>query len=340
MVTNLRSVAAKAGVSVATASRALRGLPHVKPAVREAVARAARSLKYDAPPLVGAVLSHVRRGRERGGSAYTGTLAVLHVPGPGQPVLLPFQREVVAGARRRSGTLGFTLEVFELGAERMKPEVLGRVMFARGIAGVMVLHGHRTVELDGFPWDRFPAVELDYSAGRPALHTVCIDHHHTMGQAMMELAGRGYKRPGLVIERFKDERIERRWSAAFVAHVGRLRLAKLAPLVIDHWEAPAFEKWMERTRPDVVISHRDEAVALLDDRAGFFSLNWNERRCDVAGLDLRPQLQGEVAVEMVVARVQRNERGPPSEPRTAMVAGHWVEGPTVRGRGREGCLHG
>ena len=337
MTGNLRAVAAKARVSVATASRALRSLPHVKPSVREAVMRAAGELKYEIPPLVGTVLSHVRRGRGQGGAVYTGTLAVLHVPGPGQTVLLPFQQEVVAGARHRAGTLGFTLEIFDLGAERMKPAALGRVLTAREIAGVVVLHAHRTTELDGFPWERFPAVELDYSAGRPALHTVCIDHHHTMGQAMMELAGRGYKRPGLMIERFKDERIEGRWSAAFVAHVGRLRLARLAPLVVDQWDEPAFEKWMERTRPDVVLSHRDEAVALLRDRAGFFSLNWNERRCNVAGLDLRPQLQGEVAVEMVVARVQRNERGPWAEPRTAMLAGRWVEGPTVRAQGRQGA---
>jgi LacI family transcriptional regulator len=325
---NLKEVATRAGVSVATASRALRGLPHVKPELREAVARAARSLGYETPPLVGAVLSQVRRGR---GAAFAGTLAVVHVPGKGQPALLPFQRAVVAGARERAAELGFTLEVFDLGVDGIGPEALGRILTTRGVAGVIILHDHRTTELDGLPWERFPAAELDYSAGRPALHTVCIDHHHTLGLVLKELRARGFRRPGLMIERFKDERIDGRWSGAFHTQTRRLGFDSLEPLVVERWSADLFSTWIKSNKPDVVLGHRDEIADWLAKQKGqtaFFSLNRNESKRDVAGLDLQPRLQGLVAVDTVVAQVHRREKGPPADPRTVMIAGRWVEGAT------------
>jgi LacI family transcriptional regulator len=325
MADNLRAVAERAGVSVATASRALRGLPHVKPAVREAVARAAKALGYETPPLVGAVLAQVRRGR---GAGFAGTIAVVHVPGAGQPRLLPFQREVVAGARRRAGELGFTLEVFDLEPEGIGPAALGRILTARGAAGVIVLHEHRSGELDGFPWERFPAVELDYSAGRPVLHTVCIDHHHTLGLVLRELAARGRRRPGLAIERFKDERLDGRWTGAFRAQTRRLGLDEIEPLVLARWDEAEFAAWMGAARPDVVMGHRDEIARWLErhaEDARFFSLNRNESRLDVTGLDLRPATQGAVAVDAVVAQAHRREKGPPADPRTIMIAGRWIE---------------
>ena len=49
-----------------------------------------------------------------------------------------------------------------------------------------------------------------------------------------------------------------------------------------------------------------------------------------AGLDVRLELQGSVAVENLVAQIHRNERGLPADPRTIMVTGRWVDGPTLR----------
>jgi hypothetical protein len=81
----------------------------------------------------------------------------------------------------------------------------------------------------------------------------------------------------------------------------------------------------------------DEAVAWLQ-RAGvrvpeetaFFNLSWTERKRPCAGLDLRLELQGEVAAENLIAQIQRGERGLPDDPRTIMVRGRWVDGPTLR----------
>jgi LacI family transcriptional regulator len=327
MATNLRVIAAKAGVSVATASRALRGKGPVSGRAAERVRRAAEELGYSCSPLLGAMLSQVRRGR---GASFVGTLAVVHVASAAQPRPVPFQLAVVEGARERARQLGFTLDLFEPFASALKPAALGRVLEARGIAGVILLHDHRDREMEGFPWERFALVELDYAAGRPALHTVCIDHHHTLGLALKRLATSGRRRAGLAIERYKDDRLDWRWSAAFFAQARRAGMESTEPMVMDKWDRAGFEAWIESERPDVVIGHRDEIAALLTGRGrrgpGFFSLNRNESRLGVAGLDLVPAAQGRAAVDAVVAQILRGERGPPAEPRTLMVAGRWTDG--------------
>jgi DNA-binding LacI/PurR family transcriptional regulator len=326
MANGLREVAARTGVSIATVSRALRGLPNVRPELREQVKRVAKTLGYEIAPLMGTVLSQVRRGR--GGAIFGGVLAVVHVPGAGQPRMLPFQREIAAGARRRAAALGFGLEVFELEKQGVGAVALGRILTARGVSAVIVLHEHRSVEMEGFPWERFAAVELDYSAGKPALHTISIDHHRTLGLALRELARRGFKRPGLALELSKDDRLDGRWSGAFRAQTRRLGLEESEPLIFAQWHQAEFDAWVHATRPDVVIGHRDEIAKRLTDQTpaiGFFSLNRNESRLDVSGLDLRPAVQGSVAVDSVVAQLHRRELGPPIEPRTIMISGRWVD---------------
>jgi hypothetical protein len=87
----------------------------------------------------------------------------------------------------------------------------------------------------------------------------------------------------------------------------------------------------------VVIGHMDEALDWLEhagvnvpNDAAFFNLSWTERKRPCAGLDLRLELQGEVAAETIISQIQRGERGLPEDPRTIMVRGQWVDGPTLR----------
>jgi len=101
-----------------------------------------------------------------------------------------------------------------------------------------------------------------------------------------------------------------------------------------------FLAWQREHEPDLVIGHVDRAVVWLRKAGrrvpqdiGFFNLNWNERSRPCAGLDLRPELHGAVAVETLAAQIQRNERGIPGDPRTVSISGRWVDGPTLRKAG-------
>lgn len=98
--------------------------------------------------------------------------------------------------------------------------------------------------------------------------------------------------------------------------------------------------WYHQHKPDLIIGHVDRAVRWFGEcgipiptKLGYFNLNWNERTLPCAGLDLRPELHGVVAVETLAAQIHRNERGLPTDPRTVMISGRWVDGPTLRQAG-------
>jgi LacI family transcriptional regulator len=48
-----------------------------------------------------------------------------------------------------------------------------------------------------------------------------------------------------------------------------------------------------------------------------------------AGLDLQPHVLGARAAELLVAQLQRNERGVPEWPTTTMIPARWVDGPSL-----------
>ena len=61
MPATIQDVANQAGVSTATVSRALRGLPNVSPGTRDQVIRVAEALNYEITPHI----SRMARGRRK-----------------------------------------------------------------------------------------------------------------------------------------------------------------------------------------------------------------------------------------------------------------------------------
>lgn len=331
----LRTLAETCGLSAATVSRALSGHANVRPEVRERVKAEARRSGYTRNDLVGTVMARVRSARTQ---SFQGNLAIVHVPSAEQPGPRPMQQCMIGAAGERATALGFQLDVFQLDLGLSGAERLGRVLRARGVQGVIFLCSRPTDATRGFPWKHFATVEIDYGSPQLLQHTVSIDHHLTLTAALNHLKSLGYTRPGLFIERHKDERLMFKWSAAFRSfQETRLESSSVPVLVAEEMSAAGFLAWYRIHRPDLVIGHVDEAVNWLrsagisvPSSTAFFNLNWNERSRPCAGLDLRPELQGWVAVESLVAQIHRNEKGLPTDPHTVMLSGRWVDGPTVR----------
>lgn len=331
----LSSLAAHCGISTATASRALSGHPNVRPQVREKVHAAAEHLGYKRNPLVGTLMAQVRGART---CNFVGNLAIVHIASPQQPEPRPVQQLIIEGARTRAHELGFSLDLFSLTMADRAAAALGRMLEARGMRGVIFLQPHSNHATALFPWEKFAALQIDYDSPTPVQHTVSLDHHFTFTSALQRLRDLGYQRMGLFIERHKDERLVHKWSAAFRSFQENQGGIGDVPVLATAVLAPAeFLSWWQTHRPDLVIGHVDRAVLWLAQTGaqvpadvGFFNLNWHERTLPCAGLDLRPELHGIVAVETVVAQIRRNEHGLPTDPRTVMFNGRWVDGPTLR----------
>jgi LacI family transcriptional regulator len=331
----IRMLAERCGVSPSTASRALAGQPNVKAAVRKRVQAMALKYQYRRNMLVSEVMSQVRGARIQ---HFIGNLAIVHVPSPEQPGLLPMQRQIIAGAEVRARELGFQIGVFTLGKEANTLARLARVFRARGIMGVIFLQASSNDRTAGFPSENFAVVQIDFDSPNLLQHTISLDHHLTLIGALTRLRGRGYQRLGLFIERYKDDRLINKWSAAFRSfQENQGGIGGVPILKVESMESGVFNAWRELHQPDLVIGHVDRALGWLKRSGlevpsdiGFFNLNWNERTAPCAGLDLRPEMHGSVAVETLAAHAQRSERGLPSDPRTVMFKGVWVDGPTVR----------
>lgn len=331
----LRLLARACGVGLATVSRALSGHPRVHAETRALVQKKARQLGYERNQLVGALMTHVRAERT---AQFLGNLAAVHVPTPEQLRLVPVQQRIFHAAVGRARELGFQLTAFQFGVDAHTPEELARVLLARGVQGVIFLFPRPTDLMQGFPWEHFAVIEIDYGSSPLTQHTVVLDHHLTLTDALTRLRTLGYRRAGFFIEHYRDERIIHKWTAAFRSfQENQGGIGAVPPLIAEEITPRTFLAWHKAHHPDVVIGHIDRAVGWLRHAGveipadtGYLNLNWNERTRTCAGLDLQPELQGAVAVESLVPLVLRNERGLPSAPRTIMISGRWVDGPTLR----------
>ena len=334
----IRTLARRLRLSVATVSEALRGSPRVNPATRGRVQRAAQKVGYRVNPLLGAALSAVRRARHQ---YYRGTLALIDADEENRSQYVLFHREIAAGAESRAQELGFQTELFWLGDREPALPIkrLPGVLYARGIAGAVLLPFNTTHDLSTFDFSRLAAVQMDHCLVQPQLHTVLPDHYLSMIHALERLTQRGYRRIGLCMAERKDARIKSKWSAAFQAFFRSYSRDTGIPALIEPQVTRAsFLSWFQHYRPDVVVGHVQTIVDWLaeikvriPEDTAFFNLNVTERTAPCAGLDLAPRRLGAAAIEAVVAMLHRQERGVPSFPQTTTLEATWVEGPTLRG---------
>lgn len=333
----IRTLAQTLRLAPSTVSDALRGKGRVGRTTVKRVRELARKLGYRTNPLTSTVLSEIRRTK---GSAYHGAIATLDLHEPTHWPHGPFPRELVRGARIRAKQMGFSLEEFVVGPPALSLARLDSILRSRNIHGIVVLPSWNPPDLSELDWSRYAGIYTDSVTSMPALHSVCLDHYGSMIQLLERLMQRGYRRPGLIMERGRDVRIQHRQTAAFSAfqfnhpEIGSVPLL-LTPGVPDL--RIEFEPWFRAHHPDVVLSHFVDTQGWLEACAprrrsppGFVLLNVLERHRPCAALDLQPQVLGARAAELVIGQILRNELGVPAWTSRNMMLASWVEGPTVR----------
>ena len=333
---SIRSLARQLGLSAATVSLALRDSPRVIAPTKRRVLQAARRAGYRPNPLVASVMTFLRRSSHGG---FQGALMAVNYSATSESKLIPYHREVMAGAERRATELGHSLSLCWVGPKFLTLPRLNAILATRNVRGLVVLPFRETLDFSAVDWSRVAGVVMDYCLCTPRLHTVLPDHQSSLVTALQRLAELGYRRPGLTIQSFRDERLMHRWSAGFYSSC-RARLADYTVPVLAQatLTREAFCAWFERHRPDVVIAHSQAEVTawlrslgrLVPRDVGFLALNATECTGPCAALDLQPALLGAAAVESVVAQLQRNEQGIPATPKTISLSARWVDGPTLR----------
>lgn len=333
---SVRSLGQQLGLSATTISLALRDDPRVLPGTKARVVQAAARAGYQHNPIIHSVMSAMRRSAH---GSFHGSLMAINYSATESPAMAHYHGEVLAGARTRAAELGFAMEHCWVGQKILTLKRLNSILRARNVQGIIVMPFAGTQDFSALNWPALSAVVMDYCLSNPALHTVLPDHHLSLFQAMEQLAAKGYKRAGLVLEGGRDARLKHKWSAGFTSSFRERQSEPPVPLLLNEKiRRDDFLNWFKLHQPDVIVGHlqreitgwlREINLAIPRD-VGFLQLNWTERSGPCAGIDQQPALLGAAAIEAVVAQLTRNERGIPKNPKTITLVGRWIHGPTLR----------
>lgn len=181
-VATIEDVASRAGVSVATVSRALRGLPHVSPATRDKVRKIAAELDYRANPHA----SRLAAGR-------SGTIGIV------LPVLNSwFYGNVLAGVEAVVAQDHLDMHLLTVGGRRaMERFVSDLPALSKQVDGLLVVDLFMPDQLwDDLSGGSLPVASIGLDTDR--FDCVSIDNTAAARDAVMHLLELGHRRIGFI----------------------------------------------------------------------------------------------------------------------------------------------
>ncbi len=339
--TTLKDVAEAACVSVMTVSLVMRKQGKISPATRAKVLEAANTLGYRPDPVLSALVEYRSHRQPR---SYRSTVAFLtNFPSEDLWRQREYVSQYYAGACSRAAELGYSISAIWMREPGMTPGRLAGILEARGIKGVLVApieEENSAVELD---WDRFCAVSLCRNLVRPRINTVDHNHRLSIEMAVEQIIARGYRRPGLVTlltaEAMNDWVLTSTLAMLRKRHKGKFD-GTVPDLLLDSWDYSRLKKWVDKHRPDVLISQFGypyiwmlEEKIPVPQRLGFLHLESTERT-GTTGICQRFQDVGITAMDLLHLELLRDESGIPKIRKSIDIDGHWIEGHTLRGIGQ------
>lgn len=179
----LHEIAKRANVSTATVSRTINCAPNVNPSVARRVRKVIEEAGYYPNTHARALVS--RRSRIFG-------LMVSDAFGP-------FLPEIVKTFEKLGFEHNYEIFLSSIARDQCQMEVAVRRMIERRVEGLAILSLEKEISLiEIFRGRNLPIVVLDKESPAPLLKTVCIDHVHSVRQAVQHLAALGHERIALI----------------------------------------------------------------------------------------------------------------------------------------------
>lgn len=333
-----KDLARELGVTTATVSMALRGHPRISGETIARVKEAARRLGYRENPLLSQLMTTLQQQKK---SSYTETIALLTKYSDPKMNEEPYLRALFGGMRTRADSLGYVLEEFSMKKPDMNREKVARILTNRGVRGVVVAPFRGNVRHLSFDFSRFSSVALGFRVHEPAIDCAVPDHFFNLHEITRHLVRSSYRRIGLVGEKEYYINNEFRWLGGYLVALGTGRTARV-PLVLRPVALTRgiFLKWMEKEKPDAVISSVPTVLDWLQE-AGLkipSDLGYAATVCGtdkiyrqkVSGIDNHPDAIGRAAMDLLALRLNRHSRGVPEAASAMLIKGTWVDGGTLR----------
>lgn len=328
----MKHIAVRAGVHPTTVSMALRNHPDIPEATRNRLKWLAKEMGYVPDPMLSS-LNAYRHQLNRGKTV--GTLGWLNIyDEPSWPQNL-FISEYFAGATKRADELGYHIDRINIQKDSISTDRLQKILQTRGIKGLVIAplqNPERGKSIpNGLNWDHFCGITIGYSFCCPMVHRVCFDYYGSLIHIIGELSKLGYKRPGLYMEKGRNERVNRLWEAGY--YIAMRKEFNTMGLRVGLFEESSeisrqFLRWFEQEKPDAVIAQagisplpmlRGAGIRVPED-CGVVHLEDIDPH--VSSLDQQDRMTGMTAVNLLVGAIHRHELGLPDSPLITLVSGH------------------
>ncbi len=336
----LQHVARAAGVSVSTASRALRHSTLVAEKTAGRVRRTAAKLGFQLSPLVAAHMTYVRGTSQPGLKLNLAALTAFETARDWErhSSFVSFFR----GMESRARQLGYGFDHIWMREPGLCPERIDAILHARGIRGAVLMpfpdgYGHPKLN-----WSRLAVATVGYSLTEPRLHWASSRHYQIASLALQELKQLGYRRIGLALPPLAD----RYADGAFLARTLLFQQEQCAPAErvtpLQHrdwndWNAATFLSWYRQHQPDAILTMNSVcrdwltgAGVRVPEDVGLAHLDLTSRLPDWSGINEHAEEVGVASLDLVIEQLNFNRLGVPAHPKAVLIDGHWVNGSTTR----------
>lgn len=356
-IPNQREIASMLGINQSTVSMALRGDRRISAKIRQKIQETASRLGYHTNAYVNVLMSHIRSGRKLSDK---GVIAML-VDSPSEESWhsIGSYSHFHQGVVRRAEELGFHVETFFLQSPDTSIPKIDRVLYSRGIQGVIFAPPYRGNRSFNLHWERFAAVGVGFGWEEQELDRVVFDNNRNFIIAFEELLKLGYRRIGTVMDRrfTQGNRCGTRWFPAFLecqySLVPEFRIPifsrkEIGDDNIKEWKPGRpynatdipetlriFRQWLNEWRPDALLTligvehewlHSLQMQAPKDIGLACMAQPFKPY---FSGIEEMAEIGGATAVEQVTSKIARNEFGFSSYPKSIMIEGRWNPGSTV-----------
>jgi len=333
---SIQDIADKVGVSKATVSRVLRGLPGHKEETREKILSAARELGYESHPILSALMSSVRFKKT---SDYSPVIAEVHCQ-PWKKYLGDNMVSLKTNIHNQARKLGYRVEEYHWFDPEMNPNRLLNILWSRGIRGVILEYFLESkIDLTDLDFSPFAVVSIGGASIAPKFHKVEVDHYGNLIKSFNILKGYGYKRFGVIIPKLFEKPTGFKRDAALYSVHNSIPKEDRIPMYrmdgVNNFDG--VEEWIETYKPDCLLGVGEDIPAKIEsfgysipNDIGYAHLGWHSSYRGMAGTNPHWGGVGIAAVNLVVDQLNRNEYGPPEHPLWVLVEGEWMNGESVR----------
>ena len=324
---SLRDLASAAGVSRMTASRAFKEGSEIRPELREKILKIAKEIGYQPDQMVTRIMSSFvgRRSIE-----YRETIAVIWWPDrwKGHNELNSYSGQIYQGLESAAAHNSCKIEHMVLTKE-MPASVINRMLTARNIKAVILTSPPQSsFSLPELDWDQLSVAIIGTTIREPDFHRARPSYFTGLVSVLHKVKAAGLSKPCLLVDPDLEERMQRSYSAAFMAWEDNA-----AERI---WKAPysntsGLRKWLKKHTPDVIIGDNKVWLDPLPEayaKNRFISLGINSTDENSSGLYHDTYHLAECAIDLVIRSRIRNETGIPRQPILMINQGVWMDGQT------------